>query len=122
MYGKEVGLANFIKFYFIPYIVCFPFTLLAYFSFWFDILQLANHWIVMLTFLHHTDPTVAHYRNKQWSFLRGAVSTVDRPLLGWAGRFFLHNVSHDHISHHLFSSIPFCKFAQFFLTSNDTLT
>jgi len=64
----------------------------------------------MLTFLHHSDPTIPHYRNKQWSFLRGAISTVDRPLLGWAGRFFLHNVSHDHISHHLFSSIPFCTF------------
>jgi hypothetical protein len=51
----------------------------------------------MLTFLHHSDPTVAHYRNKQWTFLRGAIATVDRPLLGWAGRFFLHNVSHDHV-------------------------
>lgn len=28
--------------------------------------------------------------------LRGAISTVDRPLLGLAGLFFLHNVSHDH--------------------------
>lgn len=52
----------------------------------------------MLTYLHHSDPTIAHYRKSQWSFLRGAVSTVDRPLLGWAGRFFLHNVSHDHVS------------------------
>lgn len=51
----------------------------------------------MLTYLHHSDPTMAHFRNKQWSFLRGAISTVDRPLLGWAGRFFLHNVSHDHV-------------------------
>nr|BAL02933.1 delta-12 fatty acid desaturase [Pholiota nameko] len=88
LWTREVGSSNFIKLYFIPYI-------------------LANHWIVMLTYLHHTDPTIAHFRNKQWSFLRGAVSTVDRPLLGWAGRFFLHNVSHDHVAHHLFSSIPF---------------
>ncbi|KAG6840653.1 hypothetical protein C0991_005332 [Blastosporella zonata] len=88
LWTREVGTHNFLKLYFIPYI-------------------LANHWIVMLTYLHHSDPTIAHYRNKQWSFLRGAVSTVDRPLLGWAGRFFLHNVSHDHVAHHLFSSIPF---------------
>ncbi|KAF5313871.1 hypothetical protein D9619_013113 [Psilocybe cf. subviscida] len=88
LWTREVGVTNFLKLYFVPYI-------------------LANHWIVMLTYLHHSDPTIAHYRNKQWSFLRGAVSTVDRPLLGWAGRFFLHNVSHDHVAHHLFSSIPF---------------
>ncbi|EEB94066.1 hypothetical protein MPER_07189 [Moniliophthora perniciosa FA553] len=68
---------------------------------------LVNHWIVMLTFLHHSDPTIPYYRNKEWTFLRGATATVDRPLLGWAGRFFFHNVSHDHIAHHLFSSIPF---------------
>ncbi|KAF8152582.1 delta-12 fatty acid desaturase [Crassisporium funariophilum] len=88
LWTKEVGVGYFCKLYLVPYI-------------------LSNHWIVMLTYLHHSDPTIAHYRNKQWSFLRGAVSTVDRPLLGWAGRFFLHNVSHDHIAHHLFSSIPF---------------
>ncbi|KAF4576275.1 hypothetical protein EYR36_001127 [Pleurotus pulmonarius] len=88
IYTGNVGLATFIKIYFIPYL-------------------LANHWIVMLTYLHHSDPTIPHFRNKEWTFLRGALATVDRPLLGWAGRFFLHNVSHDHIGHHLFSTIPF---------------
>ncbi|KAF7800238.1 hypothetical protein EIP86_011485 [Pleurotus ostreatoroseus] len=68
---------------------------------------LANHWIVMATFLHHTDPTIPHYRRKEWSWLRGTLATVDRPLMGPLGRFFLHNVSHDHIAHHIFSSIPF---------------
>ncbi|KAF8308725.1 uncharacterized protein EI90DRAFT_3108055 [Cantharellus anzutake] len=50
-----------------------------------------NHWIVMDT----------------WTFLRGAATTIDRPLMGWQGRFFLHNISHDHVAHHFFSSIPF---------------
>ncbi|ETW77100.1 hypothetical protein HETIRDRAFT_441690 [Heterobasidion irregulare TC 32-1] len=87
-YIREAGIGMFVKMYLIPYL-------------------LANHWIVMLTFLHHSDPSIPHYRSKEWSFLRGAVATIDRPLLGWAGRFFLHNVSHDHIAHHFFSSIPF---------------
>ena len=52
----------------------------------------------MLTYLHHSDPTIPHYRNKEWTFLRGALATVDRPLLSWVGRYFLHNVSHDHVS------------------------
>lgn len=47
---------------------------------------------VMLTYLHHSDPTIPHYRKEEWSWVRGAAATVDRPLLGWAGRFFLHNV------------------------------
>ncbi|KAF8879058.1 delta-12 fatty acid desaturase [Infundibulicybe gibba] len=88
LWAKEVGVANFAKLYFIPYI-------------------LTNHWIVMLTYLQHSDPSIPHYRKGEWTFVRGALSTVDRPLLGWAGKFFLHNASHNHVSHHLFSSIPF---------------
>jgi fatty acid desaturase len=61
----------------------------------------------MLTYLHHSDPTLPHYRRKEWSFLRGAAATVDRPLLGWVGRFFFFNVSHNHVAHHFFSTIPF---------------
>ncbi|KAF8308723.1 uncharacterized protein EI90DRAFT_3129707 [Cantharellus anzutake] len=81
------SLATIVKFYTIPYL-------------------LANHWIVMLTYLHHTDPTMPHFRKDAWTFVRGAITTVDRPLLGPLGRFFLHNVSHDHVAHHLVSSIP----------------
>ncbi|GLB39262.1 putative fatty acid desaturase [Lyophyllum shimeji] len=68
---------------------------------------LTNHWIVMFTYLHHSDPTIPHYRKGEWSFLRGAAATVDRPLLGWMGRFFFHNISHDHVAHHFFIKAPF---------------
>ncbi|TFY75808.1 hypothetical protein EWM64_g8205 [Hericium alpestre] len=66
--------------------------------------------IVMFTYLHHSDPTIPHYYGSEWTFLRGAVATVDRPLLGWMGRFFLHNISHDHIAHHFFVGVPFCAY------------
>ncbi|KAK0198431.1 fatty acid desaturase-domain-containing protein [Armillaria mellea] len=82
------GPSFFFKYYLIPYL-------------------LTNHWIVMFTYLHHSDPTIPHYRKAEWSFLRGAAATVDRPLLGWMGRFFFHNISHDHVAHHFFSSAPF---------------
>ncbi|KIY43773.1 hypothetical protein FISHEDRAFT_52616 [Fistulina hepatica ATCC 64428] len=71
---------------------------------------LTNHWcasLMMFTYMHHSDPTIPHYRSKEWSFLRGAVATVDRPLLGWMGRFFFHNISHDHVAHHFFLRAPF---------------
>jgi len=72
----------------------------------------------MLTYLHHSDPTIPHYRKKEWTFLRGALATVDRPLLGWVGRYFLHNVSHDHVS------LVFCCKCIFCLesTSDDVVT
>ncbi|KAH7868007.1 delta-12 fatty acid desaturase [Lentinula edodes] len=85
---KQVGFGHFFRSYCVPYL-------------------LTNHWIVMLTYLQHTDPTVPYYRRSQWNFVRGALASVDRPFLGWIGRVFFHNVSHNHISHHLFSAIPF---------------
>ena len=116
-YIREAGIGMFVKMYFIPYLVRppTPYTYLCVCARTNAHGQLANHWIVMLTFLHHSDPSIPHYRSKEWSFLRGAVATIDRPLLGWAGRFFLHNVSHDHIAHHFFSSIPFCESSRFWV-------
>jgi omega-6 fatty acid desaturase (delta-12 desaturase) len=55
----------------------------------------------MITYLHHTDPTLPHYREKEWNFQRGAAATVDRNFLGWQGRFFLHDVAHYHVVHHV---------------------
>ncbi|KAJ7806151.1 linoleoyl phosphatidylcholine delta-12 acetylenase [Mycena olivaceomarginata] len=68
---------------------------------------LVSHWVTMVTFLHHTDPMVPRYRDGGWSYTRGAVATVDRDFLGWQGRFFLHDIAHFHIVHHLFPQIPF---------------
>jgi omega-6 fatty acid desaturase (delta-12 desaturase) len=55
----------------------------------------------MITYLHHTDPDLPHYRGKAWNFQRGAAATVDRNFLGWQGRFFLHDVAHFHVIHHV---------------------
>jgi len=68
---------------------------------------LVSHWFIMITYLHHTDPQLPHYRNKEWSYQRGAAATVDREFLGWQGRFFLHDVAHFHVIHHFFPKMPF---------------
>lgn len=52
---------------------------------------LVTHWFVMVTYLHHTDPVLPHYRKSTWSFQRGAAATMDRDYFGWQGRFFLHD-------------------------------
>ena len=69
----------------------------------------------MITYLHHTDPELPHYRQPEWNFQRGAAATVDRDFLGWMGRFFLHDVAHYHVVHHFFPKMPFCQ--SFFLSS-----
>ena len=62
----------------------------------------------MITYLHHTDPELPHYRQPEWNYQRGAAATVDRNFLGWMGRFFLHDVAHYHVVHHFFPKMPFC--------------
>ncbi|KAK7689099.1 hypothetical protein QCA50_007790 [Cerrena zonata] len=66
-----------------------------------------THWFIMITYLHHTDPLLPHYRGKEWNYQRGAAATVDRNFLGWQGRFFLHDVAHYHVIHHFFPKMPF---------------
>ncbi|KAH8102899.1 fatty acid desaturase-domain-containing protein [Cristinia sonorae] len=68
---------------------------------------LVTHWFIMITYLHHTDANLPHYRGKEWNYQRGAAATVDRPFLGWQGRFFLHDVAHYHVIHHFFPKMPF---------------
>ncbi|RAK95936.1 delta-12 fatty acid desaturas-like protein [Aspergillus ibericus CBS 121593] len=63
-----------------------------------------NHWIVMITYLHHTHPAVPQYTSESWTFLRGATATIDHHF-GLIGTHFFHRISSDHVTHHLFSRI-----------------
>jgi hypothetical protein len=60
---------------------------------------------VMITYLHHTSPKVPKYNASSWTFVRGATATIDRDF-GIIGTHFFHNISSDHVTHHLFSKIP----------------
>ncbi|KAK7062767.1 hypothetical protein VNI00_000256 [Paramarasmius palmivorus] len=86
------GVFEVIKFYGIP---------------WLAVTHCPRHAVIMITYLHHTDATLPHYRGKEWSYQRGAAATVDRNFLGWQGRTFLHDVAHYHVIHHFFPKMPF---------------
>ncbi|KAL6706263.1 hypothetical protein ACN47E_005553 [Coniothyrium glycines] len=65
-----------------------------------------NHWIVAITYLHHTHPEAPHYEADQWTFVKGAASTVDREF-GFIGRHIFHGIIEYHVVHHMFPRIPF---------------
>ncbi|KAI0853033.1 fatty acid desaturase-domain-containing protein [Daldinia vernicosa] len=65
-----------------------------------------NHWLVAITYLHHTHKDVPHYDGERWTFVAGALATVDRDF-GWIGRHIFHGIIDTHVVHHLFSKIPF---------------
>jgi len=80
------GFDTLVKFYVIPYL-------------------LVNMWLVLITFLQHTDPRLPHYRQSSFTFIRGALATIDRDFGGFLN-YFLHNINDTHIAHHLFSQMP----------------
>ena len=50
-----------------------------------------NHWLVLITFLQHTDPALPHYRAGAWNFQRGAAATMDRDF-GFIGQHLFHDI------------------------------
>ncbi|KAK2750368.1 Oleate hydroxylase fah12 [Myotisia sp. PD_48] len=85
--GNKFGWTNMLVWYFIPYL-------------W------VNHWLVAITFLQHTDPSLPHYGPEAWNFSRGAAATIDREF-GFIGRQLLHGIIETHVLHHFVSTIPF---------------
>ncbi|KAI0482703.1 fatty acid desaturase-domain-containing protein [Xylariaceae sp. FL0804] len=84
---KTFGWSNMLVWYFLPYL-------------W------VNHWLVAITFLQHTDPSLPHYNSESWTYVRGAAATIDREF-GFIGRQLLHGIIETHVLHHYVSTIPF---------------
>ena len=67
-------------------------------------LIVANGWLVTITYLQHTDERIPHYGSERWTWLDGALATVDRDF-GMLNRVF-HHITDTHVLHHLFPQIP----------------
>lgn len=85
--GQKFGWFNMFVWYWIPYL-------------W------VNHWLVAITYLQHTDPSLPHYTGTSWTYTRGAAATIDREF-GFIGRQLLHGIIETHVLHHYVSTIPF---------------
>ncbi|KAK9065496.1 hypothetical protein SSX86_014897 [Deinandra increscens subsp. villosa] len=67
-------------------------------------LMVMNAFLVTITYLHHTHPSLPHYDDSEWNWMKGAFATVDRDY-GVLNKVF-HNITDTHVLHHLFSYIP----------------
>ncbi len=68
-------------------------------------LLVVNSWLVIYTWLHHTDSDVPHLSNKKFYFMRGAFLSIDRPY-GKVLNFLHHNIGSSHVVHHVCPTIP----------------
>lgn len=64
-----------------------------------------NFWLVLYTWLQHTDVDVPHYDKNDWNYIKGAFHTIDRPY-GKILNFLHHNIGSTHVAHHVNPTIP----------------
>ena len=72
---------------------------------YFGPLLVVNCWLVVYTWLHHTDSDVPHLSNTEFSFIKGAFLSIDRPY-GRGLNFLHHNIGSSHVVHHVCPTIP----------------
>ena len=65
---------------------------------------IVNAHLTLITYLQHTDTYVPHYREPEFTWLRGALSTVDRSYGAWLDDAF-HHIADSHVVHHLFHTV-----------------
>jgi omega-6 fatty acid desaturase (delta-12 desaturase) len=67
-----------------------------------------NVWLVLYTWLQHTDVDVQHLAADEWSYIKGAFLTIDRPY-GPVFDFLHHRIGSTHVAHHVECAIPHYK-------------
>lgn len=76
-------------------------------------LTVVNAWLVLYTWLQHTDVDVPHFSTAEHNYVKGALHTIDRPynkLDPWGLIDFLHHqIGTTHVAHHFASTIPHYK-------------
>lgn len=65
----------------------------------------------MITYLHHTSPSLPKYAPESWTYLRGALATVDRNL-GPVLPYMFHHIVDLHVVHHLFPYVATAPLGQ----------
>jgi len=68
-------------------------------------LMVTNCWLVLYTWLQHTDVDVPHYEKDNWNFIKGAMLSIDRPY-GPIFDFLHHKIGSTHVVHHIDCTVP----------------
>jgi omega-6 fatty acid desaturase (delta-12 desaturase) len=67
--------------------------------------MVVNMWLVLYTWLQHSHEDVPHLGDDAFTWIRGALSTVDRPYPSVVDELH-HHIGSTHVLHHLFSRVP----------------
>jgi fatty acid desaturase len=85
-WASQAGVASVVALYIGPYLV-------------------VNFWLVLYTWLQHIDGDVPHFCDNEWTWVKGAFMTIDRPY-GRLLNFLHHHIGSTHVAHHIDARIP----------------
>lgn len=68
-------------------------------------LLFTNMWLVLYTWLQHTDVDVPHYADDEWNWVKGTFLTIDRPYPKIID-YLHHRIGTTHVAHHVAHTIP----------------
>nr|QBC98314.1 Omega-x desaturase 1 [Hediste diversicolor] len=74
-----------------------------WFNYYFVPLFIFSSYMVIITFLHHTEVNTPWYSDSQWDFVKGQLSTIDRDY--GPVHYIIHSIG-THQMHHMFTHIP----------------
>jgi len=86
IWGFVYGWTQPLRWYILPYVV-------------------SNFWLVLYTWLHHSHPEVPNYGDDEYTWLRGALSTIDRPYPWLVDKLHL-GIGSTHVLHHIDAKVP----------------
>jgi len=64
-----------------------------------------NMWLIVYTWLQHTDVDVPHLGAREFTYMRGAFHTIDRPYPPLIDALH-HRIGTTHVAHHIDCTIP----------------
>jgi omega-6 fatty acid desaturase / acyl-lipid omega-6 desaturase (Delta-12 desaturase) len=64
-----------------------------------------NTWLTTITFLQHTDVDTPHLDGTAWTWMKGALCTIDRNYPAFLDALH-HHIGTTHVIHHIFSDLP----------------
>jgi len=107
IWAKKVWLSDWGIIFMFLLLTCwsFVFGLYSMITLYLGPLLVVNIWLVIYTWLHHTDTDVPHLGASEFSYMRGAFLSIDRPY-GKILDFLHHSIGSTHAIHHIEPTVP----------------
>ncbi|VDK71226.1 unnamed protein product [Onchocerca ochengi] len=89
----------------IAFVIC-GYNWYTFIKYYYISLLFQGYWLIIITYLQHSDYSIEVYEEGYWNYVMGQVQTIDR-VYGFGIDTLLHHITDGHVAHHFFfTKIP----------------